>query len=182
MLRLQQIRYLNINICQAYNPTINMDIFLIIIAGLLLLTGFLGSILPVLPGIPLSYLGIILLHLTSAIQFSSGFLIILGIVVVVVQLLDFIIPVWGTKKTGGSKAGVRGSIIGLFAGFFMGPWGIIAGPFIGALIGELLVGKTSQKAIKAAFGAFLGLLTGTILKLILAGIMMFYYVEALIKA
>jgi len=158
-----------------------MDLFLIIIAGLLLLTGFVGSILPVLPGIPLSYLGIILLHLSSIVQFSSGFLIILGVAVVVVQLLDFIIPVWGTKKTGGSKAGVRGSVIGLMVGFFMGPWGIITGPFIGALIGELLVGKTSQKAIKAAFGTFLGLLTGTILKLALAGIMIYYYIEALIK-
>jgi uncharacterized protein YqgC (DUF456 family) len=158
-----------------------MDLFLIIIAGLLLLTGFIGAIVPILPGIPLSYLGIILLHLSSIVQFSSGFLIILGVAVVVVQLLDFIIPVWGTKKTGGSKAGVRGSVIGLMVGFFMGPWGIITGPFIGALIGELLVGKTSQKAIKAAFGTFLGLLTGTILKLALAGIMIYYYIEALIK-
>ncbi len=158
-----------------------MDLFLIIIAGLLLLTGFVGSILPILPGIPLSYLGIILLHLSSIVQFSSRFLIILGIAVIVVQFLDFIIPVWGTKKTGGSKAGVRGSVIGLMAGFFIGPWGIIAGPFVGALIGELLVGKTSQKAIKAAFGTFLGLLTGTILKLALAGIMIYYYIEALIK-
>ena len=158
-----------------------MDLFLIIIAGLLLLTGFIGAIVPILPGIPLSYLGIILLHLSSIVQFSSGFLIILGVAVVVVQLLDFIIPVWGTKKTGGSKAGVRGSVIGLMVGFFMGPWGIITGPFIGALIGELLVGKTSQKAIKAAFGTFLGLLTGTILKLVLAGIMIYYYIETLIK-
>ena len=105
-----------------------MDLFLIIIAGLLLLTGFIGAIVPILPGIPLSYLGIILLHLSSIVQFSSGFLIILGVAVVVVQLLDFIIPVWGTKKTGGSKAGVRGSVIGLMVGFFMGPWGIITGP------------------------------------------------------
>jgi uncharacterized protein YqgC (DUF456 family) len=158
-----------------------MDLFLIIIAGLLLLTGFIGAIVPILPGIPLSYLGIILLHLSSIVQFSSGFLIILGVAVVVVQLLDFIIPVWGTKKTGGSKAGVRGSVVGLMTGFFIGPWGIIAGPFIGALIGELLVGKTSQKAFKAAFGTFIGLLTGTILKLALAGIMIYYYIEALIK-
>ncbi|MEA4985352.1 hypothetical protein SDC9_42263 [bioreactor metagenome] len=158
-----------------------MDLLLIIIAGLFLLTGFLGSVLPILPGIPLSYLGLILLHLTSTVQFSSRFLIVLGIVVIIVQLLDFIIPVWGTKKTGGSKAGVRGSLIGLFAGFFMGPWGIITGPFVGALLGELLVGKTSQKAIKAALGTFLGLLTGTILKLVLAGIMIYYYVEALVR-
>lgn len=158
-----------------------MNLLLIIIAGLFLLTGFLGSVLPILPGIPLSYLGLILLHLTSTVQFSSRFLIVLGIVVIIVQLLDFIIPVWGTKKTGGSKAGVRGSLIGLFAGFFMGPWGIITGPFVGALLGELLVGKTSQKAIKAALGTFLGLLTGTILKLVLAGIMIYYYVEALVR-
>lgn len=159
-----------------------MDIFLIIAAGILLFIGLLGSVLPVLPGIPLSYLGIISLHLTSIVQFSSRFLIVLGIAVIVVQVLDFIIPIWGTQKTGGSKAGVRGSVIGLLAGFFMGPWGILIGPFVGALFGELLVGKTSQKAIKAALGTFLGLLVGTIFKLMLGGIMIYYYIDALIKA
>ncbi|MDD2284059.1 MAG: DUF456 domain-containing protein [Paludibacter sp.] len=157
-----------------------MDLFLIIVAGIFLLMGLLGSILPVLPGIPLSYLGIILLHLSSAAQFSVKFLIIWGIIVIIIQVLDFIIPAWGTKKTGGSKAGVWGSVIGLLAGFLAGPWGIITCPFLGALVGELIAGKTSEKAFRAAFGTFIGFLVGTLSKLIVAGILLFYYVKAFI--
>lgn len=159
-----------------------MDLFLIILAGLLLLLGFLGSVLPVLPGVPLSYLGIILLHLTTKVEFTSEFLVLWGIIVVVVQVLDYIIPVWGTKKFGGSKSGVWGSMIGIVVGLFFGPVGIILGPFVGAILGELLSGKASKEAIKAGFGSFVGFLLGTISKLVVAGFLIFYYVKELITS
>jgi len=75
-----------------------MDIFLILLAGLFLLVGLLGSVLPVLPGTPLSYVGIFLLHLTDRVQFSSQFLVFWAVVVVAVQLFDYFVPIWGTKK------------------------------------------------------------------------------------
>ena len=158
-----------------------MDIFIIIIAGLLLLIGLAGCILPILPGVPLSYIGIFLLHLTERVQFSTNFLIIWGIIVVVVQLLDFYIPVWGTKFFGGGRWGKIGSAIGIVVGLFFGPLGIIFGPFIGAVIGELLSGRASQDAIRAGFGAFVGFLAGTAAKLIVSGFLIYYYIEALIK-
>jgi uncharacterized protein YqgC (DUF456 family) len=157
-----------------------METFLIILAGIFVITGFLGSVLPVLPGPPLSFLGLVILHLTNVAQFSSTFFIVWAIIVIVVQLLDALIPIWGTKKFGGSKRGVRGSVIGLFAGLFMGPFGIVIGPFLGALLGELSANKNSKEAIRAAFGAFMGFIVGTVSKLIVAGFMIYYFVEAMI--
>lgn len=157
-----------------------MDIFLILLAGLFLLVGLLGSVLPVLPGTPLSYVGIFLLHLTERVQFSSQFLVFWAVVVVAVQLFDYFVPIWGTKKFGGSKRGVWGSSLGLIAGLFAGPWGIILGPFVGALLGELSGNKSNKEALRAAFGAFVGFLLGTISKLIVAGFLIYYYFEALI--
>ena len=126
------------------------------------------------------YIGIILLHLSSRVEFSMSFLIFWGIVVIAIQVLDYLIPVWGTKKSGGSKWGVWGSMIGMIAGLFFGPLGIILGPFVGAVVGELLAGKNSTEAIRAGFGSFVGFLLGTVSKLIIAGFLIYYYVEALI--
>ena len=142
-----------------------MDIFLIIVAGILLIVGFLGCIIPVLPGTPVSYLGILLLHITSKVEFSMQFLVLWALIVIAVQVLDYLIPIWGTKKFGGSKWGVWGSLIGIVVGLFFGPIGIILGPFVGAIVGELLADKTSKQAIIAGFGSFVGFLFGTIINL-----------------
>jgi uncharacterized protein len=95
--------------------------------------------------------------------------------------LDYIIPAWGTKKFGGSKKGVIGSILGLIIGMiFFGPLGIILGPFVGAVAGELMAGKDNSAALKAGFGSFVGFLTGTLLKLIASGMMMWYFFKEMI--
>lgn len=153
-----------------------MDYLLIGFGILFILGGIAGAILPVLPGPPLSYVGLLLLHFTSKYQFTTKFLVIWGIVTVVVYLLDYIIPAWGTKKFGGSKRGVWGSIIGLVVGLVLfPPWGIIIGPFLGAVLGELSSGKESKAALRSGFGSFVGFLTGTLLKLIAAGMMAWYF-------
>ncbi len=162
-----------------------MDVVLIILGALCLLVGLVGCILPILPGVPLSYVGLWLLHATDKVQFSWRFLIIWGIVTTVVQILDAVVPVWGTKVMGGSKAGVWGSTIGLIAGLFFGPWGIVLGPFIGAVAGEILANRTENgmsfdQALKAGAGSFVGLMTGTVLKLICVGLMIYYFVAALV--
>ena len=158
-----------------------MDVLLIILGGLCLLIGFIGCVLPILPGTPLAYVGILLLHFTSKVQFSTEFLIFWAAMVVLVQVLDYFIPIWGTKRFGGTKGGVWGSAIGMIVGMFFGPWGIILGPFLGAVIGELLSGKIAAEAIKAGFGSFVGLLLGTISKLIVSGFLIFYFVKELIS-
>ena len=158
-----------------------MDYLLIAFGIIFIISGVLGGVLPILPGPPLSYIGLLLLHFTERYQFSSKFLIIWGIITVVVYTLDYIIPALGTKKFGGSKRGVWGSMIGLIIGLiFFGPFGIIIGPFVGAVVGELTAGKDSSAALKSGFGSFIGFLLGTLLKLITSGIMTWYFFKELI--
>lgn len=157
-----------------------MDTFLIILAGLLLIIGLLGSILPLLPGIPLSYAGILLLHFTDRVQFSTNFLVFWAVIVFVVQLLDYILPLIATRKFGSSRKALIGSTLGLFAGFFMGPWGIIIGPLLGTMVAEYIISGNRKQALRATFGSLIGILTGTISKLIVAGFLIYYYFEALI--
>ena len=158
-----------------------MDFILISLGIILTITGILGCILPFMPGPPLNYAAILLLHFTTGFQFSNRFLIIWAIVTVAVVVLDYIIPVWGTKKFGGSKQGVWGSVIGLIAGmFFFPPFGIIIGPFVGAVAGEIIAGKNSKDALKSGFGSFVGFVTGTLLKLIVSGMMTWYFAKELI--
>jgi uncharacterized protein YqgC (DUF456 family) len=158
-----------------------MDYVLIGLGIVFMISGILGCVLPVIPGPPLSYLGLLLLHFTEKYQFSTRFLIIWAVITGVVYALDYIIPAWGTKKFGGSKRGVWGSIIGLVIGlFFFPPFGIIIGPFVGAVVGELTVGKDSNAALKSGFGSFLGFLLGTLLKLIASGMMTWYFFREMI--
>ena len=110
-----------------------MNTFLIILGAICLLVGILGCVLPVLPGVPLAYCGLLLLHATDKVQFSWQFLVIWAVVTIVVQVLDSVVPIWGTKRFGGSKMGVWGSTLGLLVGLFFGPWGIVLGPFLGAV-------------------------------------------------
>lgn len=170
-----------------------MDIVFIILGAICLLLGLVGCVAPVVPGVPLSYLGLLLLHWTERVQFSWQFLVVWGVVVVVIQILDYFIPAWGTKKFGGTKYGVWGSTIGLFAGFLMGPLGIIIGPFVGAVVGELIYfnrhpqntiaqpnNTNFNRALRAGFGSFVGLLAGTLVKVICCGVMIAYFVKELI--
>jgi len=153
-----------------------MDVVLITIGIILLLIGFAGSIIPGIPGPPIAYLGMLIQVFKTENPFSAKFLIIWGLIMIAVSVLDYIVPVIGTKKFGGSKRGIWGSIIGLFAGiFFFPPIGLIIGPFLGAFIGELTGGKETQSALKAGFGSFIGFITGVALKLVVTGLMAYYF-------
>jgi uncharacterized protein YqgC (DUF456 family) len=144
-----------------------MDVVLIIIGILLLLIGFAGCIIPGVPGPPIAYIGLLIQVFKTENPFTTKFLIIWALIMVGVSLLDYVVPVIGTKKFGGSKRGIWGSIIGLFVGiFFFPPIGLIIGPFLGAFIGELTGGKETESALKAGFGSFIGFITGVALKLV----------------
>lgn len=157
-----------------------MDYILIALGLVFTIAGILGCILPFIPGPPLNYFGLILLHFTAKYQFQMDFIVLWAIVTAFVYGLDIVIPVWGTKKFGGSKRGVWGSVIGLVAGFLLfPPFGIIIGPFAGAVIGELTAGKDSGAALKSGFGSFVGFITGTVLKLVTSGMMTWYFFKEL---
>ncbi len=144
-----------------------MDVFFLIIGFLLMLMGIIGSVLPVLPGTPISWLGLLMLYLCPSIEPDWWFLGITLVIAIFIYVMDYIIPAMGTKKLGGSKAGIWGAVIGLLVGILAPiPFGIIIGPFLGALMGELLVAKKDgAQAFKAAFGSFLGFLASTFMKL-----------------
>jgi len=131
-----------------------------------MLGGIAGSVLPVIPGTPLSWVGLIILHLAPSLPFDWPFIIIVGIIAIGLYVLDYVIPAWGTKRFGGSKAGVWGTTIGLIVGIIAPiPFGILIGPFLGALLGELIFNETKgHLALKAAFGSFLGFLASTFMK------------------
>lgn len=143
-----------------------MDIFLLIIGFIIVLTGILGSVLPVLPGPFASWVGLLLLYLTEAIPIDWTVLGITFGAALLVSIIDYVLPILGTKKFGGSNYGVNGAMVGLLFGIFFGPLGIIIGPFLGAFIGELIKDyKDAKKALKAAIGSFIGFLSSTLLKL-----------------
>lgn len=158
-----------------------LDIILIVIAAILMVVGIVGCIVPVLPGIVLNYIGILLLHFTSLVDFSTYFLVAWAIVVIAVEVLDYYIPIWGTKRFGGGKKGAWGCTIGVVAGIFiLPPFGIIICPFVGAVIGELIDRKETKDALKAGLGAFVGFLAGTFLQVVVAVVLTFIFVKELV--
>jgi uncharacterized protein YqgC (DUF456 family) len=146
-----------------------MDIFLYILGAIFIIVGLLGCVLPVLPGPPISFIGLLMLQLSSRHPFTSEYMWLLAGIVVIVTVIDNVVPVWSTKKLGGSKWGTWGSAIGLIIGFFFAPWGIIVGPFLGAVVGELISGKDSAIAFKSGFASLLGFVFGTGLKIATSG-------------
>ncbi len=148
-----------------------MDLVLLLLGFILMLIGILGSFLPVLPGPPISWVGLLLLYLTKAIPDDWWLLGITAGIALVVFALDYIIPAMGTKQFGGTRAGMIGTTIGLLVALIfpiLGLLGIVIWPFLGALVGELLNKADQKKALKAAFGSFMGFLTGTFLKFLVA--------------
>ena len=143
-----------------------MEYFLLIICFICMLVGILGSFLPILPGPPISWVGLLLLYLTKGIPFSYWILGITLLIALAVAILDYIIPAKGTKKFGGSQYGIWGTNIGLIVGLIAPvPFGFIIGPFVGALVGELIYdSKDHHRAVKAATGSFIGFLASTFIK------------------
>jgi uncharacterized protein YqgC (DUF456 family) len=176
-----------------------MEIVLVVVAFLFLLAGLVGSVVPAIPGPPLGYVGLLLLQWSGHGGFSPAFLWLWAGITVVVTVIDNVLPAWMTKRFGGSRMAVIGSILGIIAGMFFVPVGLLVGPFLGALAGELINSRVHArrketditepaavdgnsgggvKALKAAFGAFLAFIVGTGAKLIIGSIMILFAVRA----
>ena len=157
-----------------------MDIFLVILSLAFMILGIVGSFLPILPGPLTSWVGLLILHFADGIELSQTFLIGTLLFAIFIYILDYIIPAIGTKRFGGSRAGMIGTTLGLIVGLLSPiPFGIIVGPFFGALIGEMIHRKDMNKALKAAFGSFLGFIASTFLKFIVAVIYLGFFVVKL---
>ena len=133
-----------------------MSILILIIAFILLVVGFIGSIIPGLPGPACSYLGILIIHFFTQYQFSTLLLLIIGIIVFLIFVLDYSLQAIGVKKYGGGKKATIGTFVGLFIGFIFPPFGILLGPFIGAFLGAYMEErKDKTRALRIALGSFL---------------------------
>ena len=155
-----------------------MDIIFLITGLLLCLIGIVGSFLPIIPGPVTSWLGILLLNLTSAVEFNLNFVLITFTVAVSVGILDYIIPILGVKKLGGSRSGQIGTTVGLIVALvILGPIGIIIGPFMGALLGEMSTNKSFQNSLKPAFGSFIGVIVGSVIKFLISLSFLFFYFD-----
>jgi uncharacterized protein YqgC (DUF456 family) len=159
-----------------------MDTIFIILSVILLIIGVAGTVVPVLPGVPLCWTALLMLKFTSSFgdNISWTTLIVLGVFTLIISILDNLLPLWGTKQMGGNKYVVWGATIGLLFGFFLGLPGIIFGPFVGAFIGGMLSGSKFTNAVKHAVGAFIGFVMGLTLKLITVGLILFFYVKTLL--
>ena len=160
-----------------------METFIAIAAILLGIIGIVGSVAPGLPGPPLSWLGMLLIYIWGSGTNGAGeamsttFLLVWLGIVIVISILDYVVPAYFTKLTGGSKYGGWGAIVGLFIGMIYPPVGMILGSLLGAFVAEFLfAGKDAGASLKSAFGAFMGFLAGSGIKLICTGVMLFYIV------
>ena len=159
-----------------------METLLIILALVCCIVGLLGSILPALPGAPISYVALLLLLPCEGADISTTALWVYGIFLAIVSILDYVAPVWLTNVSGGSKQATRGSMIGLVVGLFVfPPWGLIFGPFVGAFIGELMANSSKGKALKVALMSFLGFILTTGIKVIYSGILLFLVIKETFK-
>jgi uncharacterized protein YqgC (DUF456 family) len=153
----------------------------IVIGSILMLLGLAGSILPILPGPPLSFIGLFLLALLKHFSppLTPTLVIILAIVTIIVIVMDYIIPLMGAKRYGASKWGVWGSVLGMAIGIFWSPFAMLVGAFIGAVVVEWLIGKKKGEALRAGWGVVMGTLFATILRLGVSGMMTYYFALAL---
>ena len=159
-----------------------LEIIIIIIGFVLILLGLIGSVFPVLPGPPLSFLGLLLLAFIRGFSppLTTILILIMAFITLVISLVDHFLPMYGAKRYGASKWGIWGSVIGMAVGFFYPPFGVLIGAFIGAVLLEWLFKRKKGQALKAGWGVFVSFLWGTALKLGICGVMAYYFIKALI--
>ncbi|MGY5848819.1 DUF456 domain-containing protein [Salegentibacter sp. F14] len=154
-----------------------MDLLFIILGGILIVTGILGSFLPILPGVPVSWLGLLMFYLAPSIPLNYVFLGVTLVIALLIYMLQLVIPAMGTKRYGGSKTGMWGATIGLVIGIFTPiPFGIVIGAFVGAFIGEIIRNSDSRSATRAAFGSFVGLLASTFMEFLVAVVFLLLFI------
>lgn len=158
-----------------------MDTIYIIIAFIFAMVGIIGSVLPVLPGPPLSFVALLLLYFCNSGEVSVALLVVMGVLMAIITIFDYVAPAWMTKLKDGSKSASNGALIGIVVGLFMGPWGVIVGPFLGAFIGELMASSSKNKAFNVALMSFYAFLLTSGVKLIYGAVALAMIVYAAIK-
>jgi uncharacterized protein YqgC (DUF456 family) len=158
-----------------------VTILLAILCFILMAAGLLGIFLPILPGVPLAWLGLFIYAIgTGFDRISILTTVVFFILMLLSLLLDLLAPMLGASKYRASRYGIIGAFIGLMIGIIaFGFWGIIVGPFAGAFLGELITRRPPKQALRSALGAFLGFIAGSLVKTILVLIMLGFFIASL---
>lgn len=154
-----------------------METALIVIAIVCGIVGLIGAVVPVIPGTLISYAGLLVVSFTEGSNIGVAKLVVWGVISVAVITLDYILPAFLSKRFGGTKWGSWGATIGTLLGLLFGPVGIILGPFMGAVVGEMLHEQLEfRDALKVGFGSMLSFLVGTLFKLIVGFVLIYYII------
>lgn len=159
-----------------------VEIFLLILGFILIIVGIIGSVLPVLPGPTMSWIGLLIVFFDKDVPLNYFMIVITGIIAIGINILDYIIPAKTVKKYGGSKYAIWGTNLGLIIGLFFPPIGFLIGPFVGAFAGQMYYNSQDKNmAFKVALGSFIGFITGTFMKIMVCLIYLGIYFYYLIK-
>lgn len=146
-----------------------LTVLLFVIAALLVIAGVFGVVFPAMPGIPLVFAGLVVAAWAEGFSYvATGTLVALAVLTVLGVAVDFAASALGARRVGASRQAVIGAAVGGLVGLFFGIPGILLGPFVGAVAGELLARRDLQRAGRAGFGTWLGLVLGTAAKLAIA--------------
>jgi hypothetical protein len=152
-----------------------------VVAGLLIVLGLLGTVLPALPGVPLIFAGMwMTAWLGNYAEIAGTTVIFLGALTVLAMLVDFAASAFGVKVVRASRSAFIGAALGTVVGLFFGILGLLLCPFLGAVVGELFATSDVKQATRAGVGATLGLFLGAVAKIALAFTMLAIFVLALI--
>jgi len=157
-----------------------MDIVIVVVCAFLLLVGFAGCIIPIVPGLPIAYAGLLLADWRFNF-FTGNYLWLMFLAIIVMTILDYYLPIWTAKRYGATSYGIAGSIIGMIAGMFLSPVGLIAGTIIGAIAGDMLAGRSGKQALLSGMATFAGTVLSIGLKLVVAGLMLWDFTVASYK-
>lgn len=152
-----------------------------IIAVIVMLVAVAGTVVPVLPGLPLSWLAMLLFGFIEKFErLDARFLAITFAIVIATEAADYFTKAWGARRYGASKAGTWGAVLGGFAGLFFLPVGLLLGPFLGVLIAELLAGRTTDESLRAGWGGLIGTVGSIAIKITVAlGITVAFVIKVL---
>ncbi len=150
-----------------------------LLAFLLVIAGLAGTVLPVLPGVPILFAGLVLMAwLDGFVSVGLGTLLALGALAVLSVIVDFLLTAEGARRFGAGRHAILGATLGLLVGLFFGLPGLILGPFVGALLGHLAARANIDSSLRAGVGATLGVLAGTVAKLLIGVIMLVWFALA----
>lgn len=160
-----------------------LEILAAVAGSLVLIAGIFGCIVPVLPGPPVAYIALLIVSWVGGWEvYALWVLLVMAAAAIGAAVLDSVLPILTSRRSGAGKAGIWGSVAGMLVGtVFFPPFGTVIGAFAGALAGELLARREGRNPLKSAFGVFTGTLLATVIKLSVSGVTAVLFVRGLIR-